>query len=92
VQDETSKPSPKKRGRPKKKEPLFLLSDSDTTDASTNVRDLINEKLGKQDETTINVDIGSKVVVAGPVPTPETEKRNNKTMRRKVSNVDNHFW
>ena len=82
MQDETSKP-------------LFLLSDhswdSATTDATTNVRDLINEKLGKQ-ETTMNVDIGSEVVVSGPVPTPETEKRNNMTMRRKVSYVDNHSW
>jgi hypothetical protein len=106
VQDETSTPSPKKkkRGRPKKKVqdekstpsplgPLFLQdSDTDTTDASSKDGDFTNEKLDKQDETTMNVDIGSKVVVSGPVPTPVTEKRNNKTMRRKVSYVDNHSW
>ena len=88
---------------PKKTEPLSPLflqdqsSETDTTDnESTNEGNSTNDKVIKQDETTINVDIGSEVVVSGSVPTPVTEKRNNKTssagnkMRRKVSYVDNH--
>jgi hypothetical protein len=92
VQDET----------PKKTELLFNLpdhsSESDTTDnESTNKGNSTNDKVVKQDETTINDgDTGSEVVVSGSVPTPVTEKRNNKTssagntIRRKVSYVDNH--
>ena len=43
----------------------------------------------------MNVDItGSEVEVSGPVPTPVTEKRNNKTsslgIAGKVSYVDKH--
>ena len=100
MQDETSTPSPKKL-------PLFLQDQSPDTDftddnASTKDGDCANDKVYKQDETTINVDIGSEVVVSGSVPTPETEKRNNKVkflvndaenrLRRRVSYVDNHSW
>jgi hypothetical protein len=84
--------------------PLFLLTslwDNDTTDKneSTKDGDSTNDKVGKQDEVTINVDTGSEEV-SGPVPTPDTEKRNNKVSfldiagnkARKVSYVDNHSW